>query len=31
MDFEKILADLEAFWTQIEPFLAKLYNWVITL
>lgn len=31
MDFTKFLADLEAFWTQIEPFLAKLYAWVVTL
>ena len=31
MDINEIKAKLEEFWAQIEPFLAKLYNWIITL
>ena len=31
MDFEKIKADLEAAWAKIEPILAALYNFIMSV
>lgn len=29
MDFEKIKAELEKIWAQIEPFLKNLYDFIM--